>query len=96
MLLKINIGAFILGDNNSTQCFSCGNRIHWNEGQDPLDEAFHNNCEYLPEVTNDTQVIYIISNHKLKKLRIFSTLKAHVLYMGEVIMVMFIGINQIV
>ena len=67
MLLKINMVAFILGDKNIAQCFSCGNNIHWKEGQDPLDKAFHNNCEYLRRVTIDAQVIYITSKHKLKK-----------------------------
>jgi late competence protein required for DNA uptake (superfamily II DNA/RNA helicase) len=57
MLPKINIVAFILGHKNIAQCFRCGNSIHWKEGQDPLDEAFHSNCTYLRQISN-TQVIY--------------------------------------
>ena len=52
MLLNINIVAFILGDTNMAICFSCGNKIYCNEGQDPSHEAFHNNCEYLRRITN--------------------------------------------
>ena len=57
MLPKINIVAFILGHSNIAQCFSCGYSMHWKEGQDPLDEAFHSNCAYLRQITS-TQVIY--------------------------------------
>ena len=58
MLPKINIVAFILGHRNIAQCFSCGYSIHWKEGQEPLDEAFHNDCTYLHQITSNTQVIY--------------------------------------
>ena len=68
MLLKINIVAFILGDTNIAICFSCGNKIYCNEGQDPLHEAFHNNCEHLREITiTSTQVIFITSNTNKKR-----------------------------
>ena len=67
MLLKINIVAFILGDTNMAICFSCGNKIYCSEGQDPLHEAFHNNCEYLRQITiTSTQVIVITSNTNKK------------------------------
>lgn len=67
MLLKINIVAFFLGDTNIAICFSCGNTIYCNEGQDPLHEAFHNNCEYLRQITiTSTQVIFITSNTNKK------------------------------
>ena len=68
MLLKINIVVFILGDTNMAICFSCGNTIYCNEGQDPLHEAFHNNCEYLLQIkTTSTQVIVITSNTNKKR-----------------------------
>ena len=67
MLPKINIVAFILGDTNMAICFSCGNQIYCNEGQDPSHEAFHNNCEYLRQITiTSTQVIFITSNTNKK------------------------------
>jgi hypothetical protein len=65
MLLKINIVAFFLGDTNIAIC--CGNKIYCNEGQDPLHEAFHNNCEYLHQIPiTSTQVIFITSNTNKK------------------------------
>ena len=68
MLLKINIVAFILGDTNIAICFSCGSNIYCNKGRDPLHEAFHNNCEYLRQITiTSTQVIVITSNTNKKK-----------------------------
>ena len=67
MLLKINIVAFFLDDANIAMCFSCGNIIYYNEGQDPLREAFHNNCEYLRQIPiTSTQVIFITSNTNKK------------------------------
>jgi hypothetical protein len=65
MLLKINIGAFILGDKNIAQCFSCENKIYYNEGQNPLDEAFHNNCKYLHKKTGK---LYYFKTQIKKKL----------------------------
>ena len=44
-------GFFQSGDTNMAICFSCGNKIYCNEGQDPLHEAFHKNCEYLRQIT---------------------------------------------
>ena len=55
------------GDTNMAICFSCGNQIYCNEGQDPSHEAFHNNCEYLRQITiTSTQVIVITSNTNKK------------------------------
>jgi hypothetical protein len=65
MLPKINIVAFILGQTNIAQCFSCGNGIHWKEGQDPLDEELHINCKHLRQITSNTQVIYCTQKKKL-------------------------------
>ena len=65
MLFKINIDAFILGYKNIAQCFSCGNKIPWEEDWNPLDEVFHNKCEHLRQITS-TQVMHSTSNTNKK------------------------------
>lgn len=33
------------------QCYSCGAKRYWKEGDDPFDEHFHENCRHLKYIT---------------------------------------------
>ena len=49
-------GFYYLGYHNNVKCFSCGKRILWKEGQDPLNEEFHINCEHLRDTQHTAQM----------------------------------------
>ncbi|XP_063418914.1 uncharacterized protein LOC134701712 [Mytilus trossulus] len=40
-------GFFCNGYKSKVQCYSCGKKSDWQEGDDPFDEIFHENCRHL-------------------------------------------------
>ncbi|XP_052062274.1 uncharacterized protein LOC127702204 [Mytilus californianus] len=43
-------GFFCSGHKSKVQCYSCGKRSDWQEGDDPFDEIFHENCRHLKHI----------------------------------------------
>ncbi|CAC5397907.1 NAIP [Mytilus coruscus] len=47
-------GFFCNGYQTMVQCYSCGSKRYWQEGDDPFDDHFHENCRHLKHL-NETQ-----------------------------------------
>lgn len=49
-MINLVLFEYILGCETRAQCFSCGAKRLWQEGDNPFDEHLHDDCQHLKHI----------------------------------------------